>query len=163
MPVSDSSPLLYLAVLSDLNFFPKLFGEIAIPQAVWQEVVIDGHGKPGAIEVAMARGDWLKVQVVTNRNTVTELSARRLELGDSEAIALANELHDRVVFMDDERAVREARARGLVVVRTPAIYMAAKQQGWIERIQPKLDQLRGSGFRLGEAHYRMILEDAKEL
>jgi len=163
VPVSDSSPLLYLAVLGDLNFFPKLFGEIAIPQAVWQEVVIDGHGKPGAIEVAMARGDWLKVQVVTNRNAVTELSARQLELGESEAIALANELHDRVVFMDDERAVREARARGLVVVRTPAIYMAAKQQGWIERIQPKLDQLRGSGFRLGEAHYRMILEDAKEL
>jgi len=155
--------LLYLAVLGDLNFLPKLFGEITIPQAVWQEVVIDGHGKPGAAEVEMARGDWLAVQVVTNRNAVTELSARQLELGESEAIVLANELHERVVFMDDERAVLEARSRELVVVRTPAIYMAAKQQGWMERIQPKLDQLRAQGFRLRETHYQMILADAKEL
>ena len=111
----------------------------------------------------MARGDWLAVQVVTNRNAVTELSARQLELGESEAIVLANELHERVVFMDDERAVLEARSRELVVVRTPAIYMAAKQQGWMERIQPKLDQLRAQGFRLRETHYQMILADAKEL
>lgn len=57
--VSNSSPLLYLAALADLNFLPALFGEITIPQAVWQELVIDGRGKPGVTEIEKARGGWL--------------------------------------------------------------------------------------------------------
>jgi uncharacterized protein len=161
--VSDSSPLLYLAVLGDLNFLPALFGEITIPQAVWQELVIDGRGKPGSAEVEKARGDWLTVQVVSDRESVAQFTARQLQLGESGSIALANELNERLIFIDDELAVREARSRGFVVFRTPAVYMAAKEQGWIERIQPKLDQLRDLGFHLRETHYRMILNDAQEL
>jgi predicted nucleic acid-binding protein len=161
--VSDSSPLLYLAALGDIGFLPRLFGGITIPQVVWKELVVDGQGKPGAAEVEQARGDWLSVRVVTNLEAVQALISRRLELGESHAIVLANELKERVVFMDDERAVREARSQGLIAVRTPAIYMAAKEQGWIERVQPKLDQLRGRGFRLRETHYQMILADAKEM
>lgn len=140
-----------------------MFGEITIPQAVWQELVIDGHGKPGAAEVAEACGDWLVVRAVSNREAVKDLTSRQLELGESEAIVLAKELHEQAIFMDDERAVQEARSQGLVVLRTPALYIAAKQHGWIERVQPKLDQLRAKGFRLRESHYEMILKDAAEL
>jgi predicted nucleic acid-binding protein len=149
--------------LGDLDFLPALFGEITIPQAVWQELVIDGRGKPGAAELERARGDWLAVRVVSNRGAVAELTSQRLQLGESEAIVLAEEMSERAVYMDDEFAVREARLRGFVVFRTPAIYNAAKEQGWIERVQPKLDQLRASGFRLRGIHYQMILRDAKEL
>ena len=161
--VSDSSPLLYLAALGDLRFLPALFGPITIPQAVWQELVVDGRGKRGAVEVETARGDWLAVKVVADREAVERLTSRQLQFGESETIILANELNVRTVFMDDELAVREARSRGLIVVRTPAIYMAAKEQGWIKRIQPKLDRLRTTGFRLRETHYQMILKNAKEL
>ena len=161
--VSNSSPLLYLALLGDLSFLPALFGEITIPHAVWQELVIDGRGKPGALELEKARGDWLAVQAISNREAVTQLVSRHLQLGEAEAIVLAEELNQRAVYMDDEFAVREARSRGLVVFRTPAIYIAAKEQRWIERIQPKLDQLRASGFRLRESHYQAILGDAQEL
>ena len=160
--VSNSTPLLYLAALDDLKLLPTLFRDIVIPQAVWQELVIDSRGKPGAAEVENARGDWLTVRVVSNREAVAEL-ARRLQLGESEAIALAEELHERTVLMDDELAVKTARSRGFVVSRTPSICMTAKQQGLIERVQPKLDQLRARGFRLGETHYQMILRAAKEL
>jgi predicted nucleic acid-binding protein len=163
VPVSDSSPLLYLAALGDLNLLPRLFGEVYVPQAVWQEVVIDGHGKSGAAEVAEARGDWLTVRAVSSRDLVLGAVGWRLELGETEAIVLASELDERVIFMDDERAVREGRSRGFIVVRTPAIYIAAKQQGWIERIRPKLDLLRAQGFRLRESHYRMILADSNEV
>jgi uncharacterized protein len=161
--VSDSSPLLYLAALGDLEFLPALFGDITIPQAVWQELVIYGHGKPGSVEVEKARGSWLTVLVASDREAVAQLTSRQLQLGESEAIVLANELKERVVFMDDELAVGEARTRGFIVFRTPAIYMAAKEQGWIQRVQPKLDQLRVQGFRLREMHYQMILKDAEEL
>jgi predicted nucleic acid-binding protein len=161
--VSNSSPLLYLAVLDDLGFLPRLFGGIAVPQAVWQELVIDGRGKPGAGRIERVRGDWLTVQAVSNREAVAELRSEKLELGEAEAIVLTEELNRHTVFIDDEVAVRKARSRGLIVFRTPAIYLAAKEQGWIERVQPKLDQLQAKGFRLRQTHYEMILRDAKEI
>lgn len=130
--VSDSSPLLYLALLGDLNLLPSLFGNISIPQAVWQELVIDGCGRPGASEAEKARGDWLAVRTVSNRDEVAELTSQRLELGETEAIVLAEESNVRTVFMDDEMAVRKARSRGLIVVRTRAIYIAAKEYDWLE-------------------------------
>ena len=82
--VSNSSPLLYLAALGDLNLLSALFGNILIPQAVWQELVVDGRGKHGASEVEKARGDWLDVRIVSNREAVAELTSRRLEPGEIE-------------------------------------------------------------------------------
>jgi predicted nucleic acid-binding protein len=39
---SNSSPLVYLAALGDFDFLPQLFDRIAIPQAVFEEVVVGG-------------------------------------------------------------------------------------------------------------------------
>jgi len=41
--VSDSSPLIGLAQIQRLELLPCLFGEIFIPQAVYDEVVIAGR------------------------------------------------------------------------------------------------------------------------
>lgn len=161
--VSNSSPLLYLATLGDLHFLPDLFGAITIPTAVWRETVIDGRGKPGAVEIEQARGRWLSVEPVLARELVDALTGADLEIGEAEAIALAVHLSLATVFMDDERGVQQARVQGLTVVRTPALFIAAKRRGWIDKVRPKLDQLRDAGFRLRESHYTMILEDAGEL
>jgi len=36
--VTNSSPLIYLAPLSDFDLLPRLFGDISMPPAVWREV-----------------------------------------------------------------------------------------------------------------------------
>lgn len=125
--------------------------------------MIDGRGKPGAVAVEEASGEWLTVHSVSDRDAVRRLAASRIELGEAEAILLAEQLRERVVFMDDETGVRIARSRGLLAVQTPAIYIAAKQQRLIRSVRPKLDQLRRSGFRLRQAHYELILRGAGEL
>jgi predicted nucleic acid-binding protein len=68
--VSNSSPLIHLAFLGDLDLLPQLFGHIFIPEAVHNEVVIAGKGKSGAEAVAAARGHWLIVERVTDRGRV---------------------------------------------------------------------------------------------
>jgi predicted nucleic acid-binding protein len=40
--VADSSPLIYLAALSDFYFLKELFGSVLIPPAVYREVVRQG-------------------------------------------------------------------------------------------------------------------------
>jgi predicted nucleic acid-binding protein len=90
-------------------------------------------------------------------------NASGLQAGECEAIVLARQIHITTIVLDDRRAVREAEARTLTVVRTPAIYLAAKRAGIIQHVQPKLDSLLLSGFHLRDEHYRVILQRAGEL
>jgi predicted nucleic acid-binding protein len=54
--VSNASPLINLARIGQLNLLPRLYGELAIPDAVWREVVLEGTGQPGAEEIEAADG-----------------------------------------------------------------------------------------------------------
>ncbi|MEP6960558.1 MAG: hypothetical protein ABI995_00665 [Acidobacteriota bacterium] len=56
-----------MSILGDLHLLPALFGDITIPQAVWQELVIDGRGKPGTAEIEKARGNFLSESYRTGR------------------------------------------------------------------------------------------------
>jgi len=62
--VADSSPLIYLAALSDLAFLRDLFGSVLIPSAVYREVVEQGQGFPVRREVEAVMGDWLMVRPI---------------------------------------------------------------------------------------------------
>jgi predicted nucleic acid-binding protein len=46
--VSNTSPLINLAVVGRLELLHQLYGEVIIPQAVYEEIVISGSGQPGA-------------------------------------------------------------------------------------------------------------------
>ena len=90
-------------------------------------------------------------------------SVFHLDLGESDAILVAEALGNALVLMDERRGVRCARSRGLVVIRTPLIYADAKILGLIGSVQEKLDELRSQGFRLSAPHYEQILRDLGEL
>jgi predicted nucleic acid-binding protein len=46
--VSNTSPLINLAVVGRLELLHQLYGEVIIPQAVYEEIVISGSGRPAA-------------------------------------------------------------------------------------------------------------------
>jgi predicted nucleic acid-binding protein len=161
--VSNSSPLIYLSALQDLDLLHDLLGAIVIPSAVYREVVVNGEGQPGASEVEQAVGDWITLVDVEDRSQVNRLqSTIGLQVGECEAIVLAGQLQIGTVVLDDQQGVREAESRTLTVVRTPSLYLAAKRAGIIQQVKPKLDSLRLFGFRLRDEHYRAILQRAGE-
>ncbi len=49
--VSNTSPLINLARISQLDLLHQLYGEVLIPEAVRQEAVVNGAGQPGANEI----------------------------------------------------------------------------------------------------------------
>jgi predicted nucleic acid-binding protein len=164
MPVvANSSPLIYLAALSDFHFLRDLFGPIAIPPAVYQEVVEHGSGFPVQSEVKAALDDWVAIKAVQNGWRIEEIcESACLDLGEAEAIILAQECQAERLLLDDQRAVGYARELGLNVTRTPVIYFEAKLRGWIPSVREKLDALRKKGFRLSERHYRRVLKEIGE-
>jgi predicted nucleic acid-binding protein len=157
--VSDSSPLNYLALLSDFDLLRQIYRTLLIPPAVHREVVVSGANYPVGKAVEAALGDWISVAEAPGPAQVAALRRDfRLDLGESEAILVAEAQGNAPVLMDERRGVRCARLRGLVVIRTPLIYADAKILGLIGSIQEKLVQLRSHGFRLSDLHYERILK-----
>ena len=85
-----------------------------------------------------------------------------LDLGESEAIVAAEALGSLPLLMDEQRGVRCARLRGMIVIRTPLIYADARIRGLVGSVREKLDQLRTLGFRLSDSHYERILREIGE-
>jgi predicted nucleic acid-binding protein len=53
LTVSDSSTLIHLAGIDRLDLLKVFFGSIALPPAVWREVVEQGRGRAGALETVV--------------------------------------------------------------------------------------------------------------
>ena len=54
--IADSSVLISLTAISQLELLRRRFPEVMIPRAVQEEVVIEGKGKPGSQEVQSSNG-----------------------------------------------------------------------------------------------------------
>jgi predicted nucleic acid-binding protein len=67
--VSNTSPLINLANIGQLHLLQQLYGQVIIPPAVYDEIVIVGVGQPGAMEVKTY--DWFKVEQISNQQMVT--------------------------------------------------------------------------------------------
>jgi len=161
--VSNSSPLVYLAALSDFELLPKLFGTILTPLAVWREVVEQAPGLPVRAAVEGALGHWMNVVPLTASPSLTTLPRGVLHAGEAEVIQLAREVGANAVLIDDRIAVEHARSLGFTVVPTVALYIRAKHLGLIPSVREKADQLRRARFRLSDADYQAVLRAAGEL
>ena len=111
--VSNASPLINLARIGKLTLLHDLYGELIVPEAVWQEAVVEGAEQPGADEVESAT--WIKTQAATNRQLVNALQ-QDLDAGEAEAIALTLEIGAELLLMDEHLGRETARHLGLCYV-----------------------------------------------
>jgi predicted nucleic acid-binding protein len=93
-----------------LTCFREFFGNISIPQAAFEEVVVAGSAYPAAACVRRAVTSWVSVCAVGNIAEVDRLRHADLDLGESEAIVLATELASEALLMDDAAGVKLATA-----------------------------------------------------
>jgi predicted nucleic acid-binding protein len=161
MIVSDASLLINLARIGELDLLWKLYGEITVPEAVWQEVVVNGAGQPGAEDIKTA--DWVKRALVKNRYLVQALR-QDLDAGEAEAIALALEIEAELLLMDERLGRESAHHFGLRYIGLIGVLSEAKHRGLISTVKPYLDALRDiAGFRLAMPLYERVLRDQGEL
>jgi len=158
--VSNASPLVGLASIRQFDLLKQLYGKVHIPEAVWQEVVVDGAGQPGSTEVESA--EWIKRYQVADIRLVHSL-LQYLDEGESEAIALAVELEAELLVIDERLGRDTARHFGLNFTGLIGLLVDAKHKGLIDEIKRYLDELRNVfGFRISESLYRRVLADEGE-
>jgi predicted nucleic acid-binding protein len=152
--VADSTPLIALAGIGKLHLLQKLYQEIVIPNAVYEEVVHQGKGRSGSSEVANAV--WIQTRSVTQQPSDQNLPSC-LGRGESETIFLAQQLSAHLVVMDETAGRKEVTRRGLRLIGTIGILQQAKLQGIIPALKPELNALISHQFHISTPTYRAIL------
>jgi predicted nucleic acid-binding protein len=155
--VCDSSPIIALALCGQLELLDRLFNDVLIPQEVYNESTKEGKEPTSAIK------KWAvgKVVEVTNRQKVDKLN-ETLDMGESEAIALALEKTADYLLVDEKKGRKTAIENGIKVIGSLGVLIMAKRRGLLQSIKPSLDLLRLSTTRISEFLYEQALKMAGE-
>jgi len=157
--VSDTSPVLSLALIGRLDLLRELYGSIVIPAAVWQEIMATDQG--GAQEVSQA--EWIITRLI-DPDVSLKLLQREVDRGEAEAIGLALQLKADVLLIDERKARSLAQYLELNIVGLLDVLQEAKQRQLIPTIKPILDDLLARArFRLSRKLYQRTLHTAGEL
>jgi uncharacterized protein len=160
MVVSNTSPLMNLAIIGQLDLLRHFYETIHVPDAVWNELVVQGKGKPGSDAIASAA--WIQTHTVQNRHLVVALR-EQLDPGESEAIALALELKASLILIDESEGRRIAASYGLVKTGALGILLLAKKQGLIPSLKDEMNKLQyAAHFWINPSLAEKLLRDAGE-
>ncbi|ABU58433.1 DUF3368 domain-containing protein [Roseiflexus castenholzii] len=156
--VTDTTPLIALALIGKLSLLSDLYGEVAAPPTVYAEAIAGAAGRIDAADIRNA--SCVRVQPLSDPRRADALA--NLDRGEAEAIALAQEINADLLIIDERLGRRSARHLGLTITGTVGILLKSKALGYIETVHPLLTMLQQRGIYLGDALVRRALEIAGE-
>jgi len=124
--VSNTSPLLYLHQLGNIDLLPALYSQVLVPASVVEELTAGhaaGHDVPNVADLPWAR-------VVSSPTLALLALATDLGKGEAEAIAIAHE-RNALLILDDGLARRHAKVVGVTFTGTLGVLIKAKTAGHI--------------------------------
>ena len=144
----------------------EFYTRILIPPAVVRELE---RGKALGVDLPEIRTfPWVKIQAPARLDKVAiamDLDANALSTlapGESEVLALGMQVPGTVVIVDERLGRLYAEALKLTFTGTLGILLRAKVEGRIQRIEPLLEHLDLSGFRLSAKTRASVLKQAGE-
>jgi predicted nucleic acid-binding protein len=158
--VSNTTPLIGLASIKRFSLLQQLFGEIHIPQAVFNEAVTARSEKEGA-KKEVSSAAWIRTISIQDRLAVEEL-LDELDLGEAETIVLGHEINADLILMDEKKGRRKLNQLGMPKIGTVGILLKAKQVGLVATIREDLMDLREKGFSISQLVIDAVLEEAGE-
>jgi len=157
--VVNSTPLISLAIINQLDLLPQIFGEVIVPRAVCNEVFIAGKDKQGYTQLSTARGfcivDPLNVEL--KRSIVLQLDE-----GGAEVITIAKDKNIPLVCIDEFAGRKYASLLGLNIIGTLGVLLVAKQRGLVSELKPLCDKLLKSERHISQHLYAEVLHKAGE-
>jgi predicted nucleic acid-binding protein len=137
-----------LEKIGELELLHKVFGEILITQEI-------------ADEYGLNLPEWISIQNSANKNYQKILEAS-VDKGEAIAIALAVELVDCLLIIDDLKGRNLAETLGIKITGTLGIILEAKLSGKINSVKPLLTKITKTDFHFSEKLEKQILAKANE-
>ena len=146
--ISDTSCLILLDKIGELNLLNKLFGMIIITQEI-------------ADEFKRELPDWFKIENPINK-TYQKILEASLDKGEASAIAFAIEQGDCLLIIDDYKGRKYAEQLGIKITGTLGVIIDAKLIGYIKSVKPLLEKIKETDFRLTPELEKKTLEKSGE-
>ncbi len=155
--IADSSALIALAACGGLDLLLKLFDDVQVPTAVYDEVVIPD--KPYATDLTT----FLFGRSVSVDFSTIVINAGGLGLGELEAMALYKLKKADHLLIDDRRARKIAESNNIRCIGSLWVLLVAKREGHIEAIKPYVKRLQSSTLHFSAPILHRVLELANEI
>ena len=157
--VVNSSPLIALCGIGKLDLLRKIYGEIAIPAAVYEEISAK-HNSICKRNIDNS-STWIHVCQIQN-NLAKKLFKARLHAGEVEAMILAQEQNADLLIIDDALAKKHAVYLGINVTGTLGVLIKARQIDLIDKLEPLLRQLQRNNIYISEGLVTYCLQKVGE-
>ena len=137
--IADSSPLIVLANIEAIHILPSLFGQVAIPIQVREELAQPNREKP-VREFISAQPSWLTVHSPTTNEVIPLLHE-----GETAAINLAAELKADLLLIDEIQGRRVAAARKIPLTGTIGVLEMAASAKLLD-LEHAFDRIKRTDF-----------------
>jgi predicted nucleic acid-binding protein len=136
--VADTSVILNLCCVEQIDLLPRLFQEVVIPLEVEQEFRRLTAALPRFAGLVLP--SWIRQERCTL--IPDSLRRQRLDPGETAAIALALQIHADAVLVDERRGHEVARQLGLTTIGLLSVLLRAKSAGLLPLMAPVLATLQ---------------------
>ena len=151
--VADTSPLNYLVLIDEVHLLPDLFGQVTLPNAVFQE--LHHERTPAKVrEWIVHLPEWLEVRSVISSPSQLVM---RFDPGEREAIQLALEINADIVLIDESEGRQIAEQLHLEVRGTLGVLERGARLGKID-FRLALKKLEETKFRVSPAVREAFLQ-----
>lgn len=156
--VSDTTPLLTLFKIGRIDVLNKLYNSVHIPFAVFEELTRNTEYPE---EAGYFRNcPFLEVHSDLSAERVSLLQrATGLDLGESEAIILADEKQPSLLLIDESKGRVVAESMKLTITGSIGILFAAYQKKLLtaDEIDQSVSMLKGMNRFIGEKLFNLLL------
>ncbi|MBN1639152.1 MAG: DUF3368 domain-containing protein [Ignavibacteriales bacterium] len=142
--ISDTSCLIALSKIEKLDLLKDLYREIIITGDVYQEF---GGSLP----------DWIIITEVKDKQKQKDLE-ERLDKGEASSIALALEIGNTTLIIDEIKGRKIAQSFNIDIIGTIGIILLADKKGLISDVTSLILRLVNKGFRLSDKLINKIIE-----
>lgn len=157
--VVNSTPLIILSNINQLDLLKKLYSEIYIPEAVFNEVT---EKTDSACHQIKSHTDWIHVCKITDESQKRMYQAK-LHAGEVEVMILSQENPKAdLVILDDNAAKKTAKFLGLNVTGSLGVILKAKKMDIIKDVTSLMNQLISNGFYITKKIYDLVKSEAGE-
>lgn len=127
--ISDAGPIFSLALIDCLNILSELFGDVYIPNAVWEELSKD---KTSQYYQQITTFFKDRVKPISGFNELSFI----MDYGESESVTLYRELNANFLLIDDKKARTIAEALNIHCIGTLGVLIIAKERRLIDQLRP---------------------------
>ena len=145
--VSDTSCLLLLYEINQLELLHELFGKIVVTTEV-------------AMEYERVLPSWIEVVEINYEDSL--LAKYKLGKGEASSIAYTMNLMNSLLIIDELKGRRIASDLGVKITGTLGLIAAARRKRIIELIYPIIDTIKKTDFRITEKLVQKVISSVEE-